>query len=305
MARHLSFPTVTSSAICQLPTLMLLTRSLPPHFLLPAWGMPQLLRALQRAHQSTSTGLEESDRAKLELKERRKREAIPPIRKASRTTQGEAPAIKNLLTVHANLPTVRRTTNTTPHWRRPAWAERRLRAGASKNTTSRPSSTRKSQKEDLRPVKKQPACSGVEESKLIEATLQSSRPLEQWSGSLFDEIFPEESQMTKEKKNEEKDVDKLPAFDWGAGPRMDWEETIKKSAEERKNWFHTIPKANAQVQSELAEKRMEKNVGVLVLSSASKTLEQSDFFRLGEKGEHIEGWTSGIVKGKTIYYEQP
>ncbi|RYO88694.1 hypothetical protein DL766_004426 [Monosporascus sp. MC13-8B] len=35
---------------------------------------------------------------------------------------------------------------------------------------------------------------------------------------------------------------------------------------------------------------------MLVLSAASKNLMESDFLRLGVKGQHVEGWVSGIVK---------
>ena len=38
--------------------------------------------------------------------------------------------------------------------------------------------------------------------------------------------------------------------------------------------------------------------GMLILSAASKHLEESDFMRLGVQGRHVEGWVSGIVKGE-------
>jgi len=41
-----------------------------------------------------------------------------------------------------------------------------------------------------------------------------------------------------------------------------------------------------------------ENAHVLVLSNASKSLSLSDFLRLSPKGEHIDGWASGIIKGK-------
>lgn len=37
---------------------------------------------------------------------------------------------------------------------------------------------------------------------------------------------------------------------------------------------------------------------MLVLSATSKNLLESDFLRLGVKGRHVEGWVSGILKGK-------
>ena len=59
---------------------MLLTRSLPPHFLLPAWGTRQLLDALQRAHQSTSTKSEPSTPASGHFEDERRHESTPLIR---------------------------------------------------------------------------------------------------------------------------------------------------------------------------------------------------------------------------------
>jgi hypothetical protein len=41
-----------------------------------------------------------------------------------------------------------------------------------------------------------------------------------------------------------------------------------------------------------------RDAHVLVLSNASKSLSLSDFLRLSPKGEHIDGWASGIIKGK-------
>lgn len=36
---------------------------------------------------------------------------------------------------------------------------------------------------------------------------------------------------------------------------------------------------------------------ILELNSASKSLLESDFYRLGRQGQHLHGWASGIVKG--------
>lgn len=41
--------------------------------------------------------------------------------------------------------------------------------------------------------------------------------------------------------------------------------------------------------------------GMLILSAASKHLEESDFMRLGVQGRHVEGWVSGIIKGETAH----
>ena len=71
----------TSLATRQLPTLMLLSRPLPPQFLLPAWGTRQLLCALQLAHQSTATGLEQSDQKRRQLNDERSHTTEPLVRR--------------------------------------------------------------------------------------------------------------------------------------------------------------------------------------------------------------------------------
>lgn len=40
---------------------------------------------------------------------------------------------------------------------------------------------------------------------------------------------------------------------------------------------------------------------VLEFNSASKSLLESDFYRLGRQGQHLDGWASGIVKGGFCY----
>jgi hypothetical protein len=109
--------------------------------------------------------------------------------------------------------------------------------------------------------------------------------------SLFEELFPEEGKAAKE--SEKTDTDVLPAFAWHEGPIVDIKETVDTmppiSTNSNTTALHTAATVKRAARSEL---------GLLVLSCASKTLEESDFFRLGSKGEHIEGWTSGIIKGR-------
>jgi hypothetical protein len=117
------------------------------------------------------------------------------------------------------------------------------------------------------------------------------------SASLFEELFPEESETKK--GSERKMVEKLPAFEWDDAPEIDWNETVESLAEGRKNHFET-PTAPTQTGMQIpgeVKRAVRSELSVLVLSCASKTLEESDFFRLGSKGQHIEGWTSGIIKG--------
>jgi hypothetical protein len=130
----------------------------------------------------------------------------------------------------------------------------------------------------------------VEPTRIDNTKPQRTKPIT----SLFDELFPEERKFAKQ--SETKIVEKLPAFEWHDGPKIDWEATVEKASEERKNWFHTEPTSKSHLMS---RRTRNNHLSVLVLSGASKTLEESDFFRLGSKGEHIEGWTSGIIKGQS------
>jgi hypothetical protein len=43
---------------------------------------------------------------------------------------------------------------------------------------------------------------------------------------------------------------------------------------------------------------------VLVLNGASKSLVESDFYRLARQGQHLDGWASSILKGKLVLYGQ-
>ncbi len=139
-----------------------------------------------------------------------------------------------------------------------------------------------------------------------------SKPAE--SLSLFDELFPEESRAINIAKREaEQRLEKLPAFNWI--PEEVYGDGKEKERQERKERLYTIPKQHdtrpdsaknqstfLANQTEHVEAQKEPDIqwrqaGVLILQACSKTLVESDFFRIGPKGNHIEGWTSGIVKG--------
>jgi hypothetical protein len=80
-------------------------------------------------------------------------------------------------------------------------------------------------------------------------------------------------------------------FDWHRLPRINWKEDLGPEAEDVEV---LTPPAD---QKELLLKKMEAG---LLISCLSKTLEETDFFRLGPKGDHIENWTSGITRGESI-----
>jgi len=227
---------------------MLLTRSLPPQFLLPAWSARQLagahvvLQQQQRACKSDDT-----------------RENI-----------------------RFNWNNNKANTSPSSSWN-------------NKNTNASPDSS-------------------LDSSLNIGRTSNPrSGPTKTSALSLFEELFPEESEAKQRAEERREKLGRLPAFDWKkATPRDDTKQAVerKKLQQEFKsppsqtsNGFRTDPQQTGYLserEAEDGERWRRRDSSVLVLNSAMKTLEESDFFRLGPKGEHIEGWTSGIIKG--IFY---
>jgi hypothetical protein len=128
--------------------------------------------------------------------------------------------------------------------------------------------------------------------------------------SLFEELFPEESETRRraverrEEAERREQSERLPAFQWWKTGQRDMSERVDRNAvrRERGHGFRE-EKPSGYLSLRRAEEggsrsRMREEPSVLILNSATKTLEESDFFRLGPKGEHIEGWTSGIIKGR-------
>lgn len=136
--------------------------------------------------------------------------------------------------------------------------------------------------------------------------------------SLFEELFPEEAlaRQRREKKALER-LEKLPAFNWNAESKeLDSRERKHEQARIKTRGNYTsIPELNtgARAQStrpspqakEVPQDRSTRlarlsgkhsRVSILVLKACSKTLEESDFYRVGPKGNHIESWTNGILK---------
>lgn len=159
---------------------------------------------------------------------------------------------------------------------------------------------------------------GTSSSKPPPRAESAKPPQQKHSLSLFDELFPGENKTTeKRERTSEERLFNLPAFNWippeetGLSP----EQTVKAG---RKAWKAMsrglIPKKNvsseaspnqavnytphkehkAESAATIAHK---SEPSVLILHACSKNLEESDFFRLGPKGNHIESWTSGITKG--------
>lgn len=120
-------------------------------------------------------------------------------------------------------------------------------------------------------------------------------PVETNFKSLYDELFPEENEKAKV-RNEYAVVrmETLPIFKWN--PKKSSKKSsnklvdlAQKYPEENRN--RTFPEYNQDI--DLAT----KSFSILSLDASSCSLEESDFFRLGPKGEHIERWATGIAKG--------
>ena len=118
--------------------------------------------------------------------------------------------------------------------------------------------------------------------------------------SLFHELFPEQKDSREDDK--ESKVDKLPPFQFDTGFEQTFRKTRERPPVVGSRW--TTDKGDDAAkrpppirQNELEDQKRRREPAVLVLNSASKRLEESDFFRIGHKGTHIQGWTTGIIKG--------
>lgn len=137
--------------------------------------------------------------------------------------------------------------------------------------------------------------------------------------SLFEELFPEEAlaRQRMEKRALER-LEKLPAFNWKVESKeLDSRERKHEQARRktRENYtsipgFNTAARAQSTWPSPQAKEvhqdrsarlagssAKHSRVSILVLKACSKTLEESDFYRVGTKGNHVESWTNGILKG--------
>lgn len=117
--------------------------------------------------------------------------------------------------------------------------------------------------------------------------------------SLFEEMFPEETQRrTTVQDQSELRFSGVGTVSRGAGfPSL---EDVRLAASSLPKELHRIP------HSEEEKKKRQPGDGtseVLILSAASRTLEESDFLRMNPRGSHIEGWARNIMKGKQAFIE--
>lgn len=139
-----------------------------------------------------------------------------------------------------------------------------------------------------------------------------SQPTDGPTLSLFEELFPEESKESHKAKRSPTIIGDV------QGPVRRVESVKQAKSNESSTPYklvkHIALKDKTSLSSSDAENesariargdqhqfREYRDAHVLVLSNASKSLAPSDFLRLSPKGEHIDGWASGIIKGK--HYE--
>jgi len=138
--------------------------------------------------------------------------------------------------------------------------------------------------------------------------------------SLFEELFPEESKIKRGAvRQAEIRLERLPAFKWKVDERAhpSWEDrdegrekqrAIPKRQDTRpihEKTRYTSLAGEAQTQGQSTTLTERREPSVVIMDGLSKTLEESDFFRVGPKGNHIEGWTSGILRGMFAYLLLP
>ncbi|TQS38278.1 hypothetical protein Golomagni_01220 [Golovinomyces magnicellulatus] len=123
------------------------------------------------------------------------------------------------------------------------------------------------------------------------------------SKSLFDELFPEElaKQNTAVAKRRRAIIrlETLPIFNWkpNLGPKKTHaSQIIELDQKEEQKKVEANLSAPSKTQLFETASLSYENLYVLSLNACGTSLEESDFFRLGLKGEHIESWSSGIVK---------
>ena len=146
-----------------------------------------------------------------------------------------------------------------------------------------------------------PACTtrslGFVQQRALSSSIRLLNRVKQTSGantlSLFEELFPEESKLSENVRKP------IRADENSKGPFK----------EERLQEFATFKALRPGLHHKLAGIEWERhdkhktlepqNASIVVLSNASKSLSLSDFLRLSPKGKHIDGWASGIIKGKS------
>ncbi|KAI1074945.1 hypothetical protein F5B20DRAFT_585779 [Whalleya microplaca] len=103
--------------------------------------------------------------------------------------------------------------------------------------------------------------------------------------SLFEQLFPEE--FKRAARSSQPNAPTKPEGHWASQLRFDEPPTLTVA--------EGVP-AELDGDEGAEGAWLARAKGMLVLSGASKHLLESDFLRVGIKGQHVEGWVNGIVK---------
>ncbi|SZF00529.1 unnamed protein product [Blumeria hordei] len=119
--------------------------------------------------------------------------------------------------------------------------------------------------------------------------------------TLFDIFFPPKTTKNhSDQSNAEAKLEKLPVFQWKSTSKEKIRSKKNILSDEQKESLTLKLSTTKPMRSELLAPA---KYGVLYLTACSGTLEESDFFRLGLKGKHIEGWKNGIVRVIPVRHE--
>ena len=100
--------------------------------------------------------------------------------------------------------------------------------------------------------------------------------------SIFNELFPVDKGLGKTTESEESDTS-----DHKALPTKEFEIWLDRSKRE-------LPKKDS---NDRIKDVAPAQPAVLVLSQVSKSLVDSDFYRIGPQGKHMDGWNASIKRG--------
>lgn len=343
----------------QRQALMLLSSSLPPQFLLPAWSTPQLMRQFQQYRANYSTWDDEREKAERGYKAVQQRrnhfrdemdidQAVDSPKPLVKVTDRRSAIWRPFKTAvpdgQSSTSGIKPFKNTIRQRRRPlanpVWrpdqeknvdttelltnrhSETGLRKedvqqthttcnsiedkeGISSGTaniqpTSRSVDLKRWMEDDRQPDSNKPWTTQPSETTNKQTAIQwkpiekkrflSPEPEPERELSLFEELFPEETEKEAAEKKKAQEgwfpISDIPTKDSGF-PSLDDVQRLSERLSQR-------PKRRRR-------DSLHGSSDVLLLSCASKNLEESDFLRINPKGTHIEGWASGMMKGRHIH----
>jgi len=128
----------------------------------------------------------------------------------------------------------------------------------------------------------------------------SSSPAEKKKKSLFEKLFPDELKQARSTLKRD-DVNTF-RNSWVSQifeePPRPGQTALEKPRSESGEKGKEDESPSTMAASDFYKSSGPRGKAMLILSGASKHLNESDFMRLGMKGKHLDGWMGGIQKGK-------